>query len=82
MVNYFFLWWPKRKNIIIREPNDDGLCGWGSGGIVKLSNVGSGGCGGGGGGMKLLNDGGGSGSGGGTKLLNDGGCGGGRGRGC
>ena len=61
---------------IVCEPNDNGLLGWGGGGIVKLFNVGSGSCGGDGSGSKLLSDGGGSGGGGVTKLLKGGGGGG------
>ena len=59
---------------IVCDPNDNGLLGWGGGGIVKLFNVGSGSC------SKLLSDGGGSGGGGVTKLLKGGG--GGVGGGC
>ena len=57
--------------VVVCEPNNDGLSDCGDGGIIKLLNMGSGGCGGGGGGvMKLLNNG--DGGGGGTELLKDG----------
>ena len=67
--------------VIVCQPNNDGLSGWGGGAIVKLSNVGSGCCccGGGGGGMRLLNNGSSGSGGGGTALLNDGDSGGGGG---
>ena len=68
--------------VVVCEPNNDGLSDCGDGSIIKLLNVGSGGCGGGGGGMKLLNNGDGGGGGGGTELLNDVGSGGGGGGVC
>ena len=52
--------------VVVCEPNNDGLSDCGDGGIIKLLNMGSGGCGV----MKLLNNG--DGGGGGTELLKDG----------